>query len=169
MEVYQAIHERRTIKNFKPDPVPAEVVERIFAAAVCAQNHGMTQPWRFRLLGPETREALASANEAARPKLTGHPLLIAISQVLANDPEVRREDYAATACAIQNMALAAWGEGICMIWSTGKHTRHESVPAILGISSGQEEIVGFLAFGVPELIPAAPPRKPVSEVVRILP
>lgn len=169
MEIYQAIHERRTIKNFKPDPVPAVVVERLFGAAVCAQNHGMTQPWRFRILGPETREALAAANEAARPKLTSHPLLIAVSQVLAKDPDVRREDYAATACAIQNMALAAWSEGIGMIWSTGKHTRHESVPALLGISPEQEEIVGFLAFGVPDLIPAAPPRKPISEISVALP
>lgn len=169
MEIQQAIRERRTIKNFKPDGVPMDAIRRIVEAGTWAQNHGMTQPWRFRVIGPETRETLASANESVRPKLMVPPVLICVSQMLASDPSVRREDYAATACAVQNMGLAAWSEGLGMIWSTGRHTRDTSVAPILRINPETEEIIGFVAFGVPEIIPPPPPRKALGEVLTFLP
>ncbi len=47
MEVSQAIRERHSIRTFKPDPVPLEVVRDIMEQAVWAPSWANTQPWEF--------------------------------------------------------------------------------------------------------------------------
>lgn len=66
MQLFDAILTRRTIKDFKPEPVPDAVLERALSAGLWAQNHRMTQPWRFVVLGPETHRALAEAGTEAQ-------------------------------------------------------------------------------------------------------
>ena len=59
MDVMEAICTRRTIFKFKPEPVPNDVIEKIFEAGVWAPNHHLTEPWRFIVLGEKTKETLA--------------------------------------------------------------------------------------------------------------
>ena len=186
MELSAAILQRRTIKDFRPEPVPAEALERFLDAGRWAQNHKLTQPWRFTLLGPETHRRLAeefaetqaaSAPETERDqvrrsaaaKLLSKPRLVAVSQRLEGSPAQRREDYAAIACAIQNIQLAAWAEGVGMQWSSGKIIVLPPTYAVLGIDPAAEELVGLLFFGHPAKVPAAPPRRPLADVLRRLP
>lgn len=190
MELFETILNRRTIKEFKPDPVPDAVLERALTAGLWAQNHRMTQPWRFVVLGPETHQALAKAGAEAQiqamradsdaatrdkvwagavQKLMSKPRIVAVTTLLNSDAFQRREDYAATCCAIQNIQLAAWAEGLGMQWSTGKQTQQPQTYSLLGIDPAAEEIVGLLYFGYPALIPTPAPRKPLAEVMRRLP
>ena len=178
MELSEAILTRRTIKDFRPDAVPADVLDRALTAGLWAQNHKLTEPWRFTILGPGTHRQLAAAfadsqgpdgRAEAERKITGKPLVVAVSQRLAGDDNTRREDYAAVACAVQNIQLAAWAEGMGMQWSSGKIIRLESVYRLLGIDRQEEEIVGLLFFGYPARVPAAPRRKGLDEVTRRLP
>ena len=97
------------------------------------------------------------------------PCVVAVSQHLEGSPAQRREDYGAISCAIQNIQLAAWAEGLGMQWSSGKIIRLESVYRLFGIDRQAEEIVGLLFFGYPERVPAAPRRKELAEVARWLP
>ena len=62
MDVIEAIRTRRTVKAFRPDPVPREQLERILGAARWAPNHRLTQPWRFRHVGPVALGRLMSAS-----------------------------------------------------------------------------------------------------------
>ena len=55
---------RRTHKAFGPEPVDRETLLELFELAQLAPNHHLTQPWRFRVLGPET---LARLKEAGGP------------------------------------------------------------------------------------------------------
>lgn len=49
----------RTIRRFRPDPVPADVLRRCLEAATWAPSGGNLQPWRFVVLdSPETRAAM---------------------------------------------------------------------------------------------------------------
>lgn len=190
MNLQEAIVSRRTIKEFKPDPVPDAVLEQALAAGLWAQNHRMTQPWRFVVLGPQTQQALAEAaadaqtrtlpadtdavtlaklRQGALQKLLSKPRIVAVTCVLNGDPFQRREDYAAVCCAVQNIHLAAWDAGLGMQWNTGKQTQQPHTYTLLGIDPAAEEIVGFLYFGYPAFIPPAPPRKPLAEVLRRLP
>ena len=181
-----AIFQRRTVKDFKPDPVPADVLERALTAGLWAQNHRLTEPWRFTVLGPETHRRLAetfSQAQAAsvsgverekvladaRGKILAKPCLVAVGQRLDGPPAQRREDYAAVACAIQNIQLAAWADGVGMQWSSGKIIGLPQVYEVLGIEPTREELVGMLFFGYAANIPAAQPRQPLAAVSRNLP
>jgi nitroreductase len=190
LELYEAILSRRTIKDFKPDPVPDDLLARALSAGLWAQNHRLTQPWRFYVLGPQTQRALAEAGaeaqlrtlaadadaatrgkvrEGAVQKLMTKPRIVVVTSRLSSDPFLRREDYAATCCAIQNSQLAAWDAGLGMQWHSGKQTEQPQTYMILGIDPATEEIAGFLFFGYPALVPAPPARKPLADVMRRLP
>ena len=190
MEITEAIFQRRTIKDFKPDVVSPVILERVLTAGLWAQNHRLTQPWRFTFVGPMTRTQLADAfaqmqatasagpNEdallrdqilaKARNKILSKPCVVAVSQRLGV-PSQNREDYAAIACAIQNIQLVAWAEGVGMQWSSGKIIEMPLTYKLLEIDPTEEELVGLLFFGYPSNVPAAQPRKPLAEVSRRLP
>jgi nitroreductase len=190
VDLYDAILTRRTIKEFKPDRVPEAVLQRALTAGLWAQNHRLTQPWRFIVLGPQTQRALAEAGAEAQlrslpaetdagtrakvragavQKLTSKPCIVVVTTLLSVDPFQRREDYAATCCAIQNIQLAAWTEGLGMQWHSGKQTQQAQTYDLLSIDPAAEEIAGFLFFGFPALVPPPAPRKPLAEVLRQLP
>ena len=53
---------RRSIRRFKSDPVPGEIVQRILETAICAPSAHNLQPWRFVvLMSRETKLCLAEA------------------------------------------------------------------------------------------------------------
>ena len=57
MELETAIRTRRTHKVFGSDPVDRELLDELLELARWAPNHNLTNPWRFRVLGPEALEA----------------------------------------------------------------------------------------------------------------
>ena len=164
MELFQAIESRRTIKDFTSQPVPAELLTRALGAGLWAQNHRMTQPWRFYVVGPQTRESLTPLF----PKTPTKPAIVAVSCLKSDDAVQEREDYAAVACAIQNIQLAAWSMGLGMQWSSGKAATGPDNYAVLGIDAEREILVGLLLFGFPKTVPDAQARKPLDEVTRRL-
>jgi nitroreductase len=188
MNIDEAIRTRRTILRFREDPVHDGLLDEVLGAGIWAQNHRLTQPWRFTVLGPETHRALAEINaeqqtgtreiddgvvmaarESARQKLLSKPRIVVVTQQRMGDEFQLREDYAATCCAIQIIQLAAWARGLGMQWSTNKLTRLPEVYRLLGCDPADGEIVAFLYFGYPAEVPKAPARKPLREVLRRLP
>ena len=161
MDLHEAILGRRTIKDFKPDPVPDEMLERALTAGLWAQNHKLTQPWRFTILGPETQRALAE--ETGEKKILSKPAIVAVGCLVSDDEHEQWEDDGAVACAIQNIQLAAWAEGLGMQWSTGKVARAKATYKLLGIRPKEEKIAGLLFFGFPARVPEAQPRKPLAK------
>src|SRR5215813_10669732 len=106
VEVDEAIRGRRTHKSFAAEAVPRETVEALLDLARFAPNHHLTQPWRFRVLGPE---ALVRLKEAAgpieAPKLDRAPTLVVASAHLTGVQQQDEEDVCATAAAIYAVLL----------------------------------------------------------------
>ena len=185
MDVHRALRERRTVHAYTRDPVPEAVIERALEAAIHAPNHKLTMPWRFLRVGRETRAALAElavrlsiAKKGAmtpeiehkvRSKILDPHELIVVSVVRSDDPQTAREDLAASACAVQNLCLSLWADGVGSKWSTGTPSRADEGYALLGIDREREDIVGFVWVGVPLRVPQTPPRPPLSDFVRRLP
>jgi nitroreductase len=97
---------------------------------------------------------IESGLKRAVSKIMSPPVLIAVSSSLTPSDNFREmEDYAATACSIQNFCLSLWGNGIGTQWSTGTITRADSTYEALGIPKDRERIVGFLKVGYPETLP----------------
>jgi nitroreductase len=179
--VHAALTGRRTVHRYVPEPVDPAILSRALEAAHAAPCHKLTWPWRFTRVGRATREALvqvairlksarspldADRCAALRRKMLDPAELVVVSQVLADDPFRRQEDYAATACAIQNLSLSLAAEGVGSKWSTGGVTRDPETYALLGIDPAAEQIVGFVWVGYAAKEPPVPPRPPLDTVVR---
>ncbi len=62
MELDQAMQARRSIRGFKKEPVPREVLEEVIALANCAPSSMNTQPWHFHVLTGEPLERVREGN-----------------------------------------------------------------------------------------------------------
>jgi nitroreductase len=173
MDVQEAILTRRTIHLYQAQPVPKAALDAALLAATRAPNHRHTHPFRFTVVGPQTREELAEigvacksakralseeAAAAVRAKITTPGALVVFRQALCKDPAVCEEDYATLACAAQNFMLSLHSQGIGSKWSTGGVTKHPDTYALLGIDPQAERIVGFLWAGYAATVPS--PEKP---------
>jgi nitroreductase len=159
---------RRTHKAFGPEPVPRATLVELFDVARLAPNHHLTQPWRFRVLGPETLTRLketAGPSEAA--KLDRAPTLVVVSAALTGDLVGDEEDVCATAAATMLVLLAATERGLASYWRTPGVLRTPKGREALGIPHG-ERVLGLLHFGSPAREPAPREREPVEAYVEFL-
>jgi nitroreductase len=161
MDVEDAIRERRTHKAFGPEPVDRRTLEALLELARWAPNHNLTNPWRFRVLGPES---LLRLKEAAGPegavKLDRAPTLVAASVVQTGDPVQDQEDLCATAVAVYIVLLAAHARGLVGYWRT---------PEVLRTPEGRDALGLPAAEGIVGLIHLGPPRQPREPPERLAP
>ncbi|NJP36868.1 5,6-dimethylbenzimidazole synthase [Alkalicoccus luteus] len=142
--IYKVIYHRRDIRSFLSTPIPENTIHKILNAAHHAPSVGFMQPWNFILVSSnEIKEKLAWAADKERRALAIHyegeketkflslkveglkesPLTICVtcdptrggSHILGRN-SIPETDALSTACAIQNMWLAASAEGLAMGW-----------------------------------------------------
>jgi len=169
MDVEDAIRSRRTHKAFHPEPVPRELIDELLELARWAPNHHLTNPWRFRVIGPL---ALARLKEVAGPqagsKLDRAPTLVVASAVRSGDPVQDQEDLCATACAVYAVLLSAHGRGLAGYWRTPEVLRTSQGLEAVGIS-GDERFVALIHLGWARQEKDPPDRLPPADVVTYLP
>jgi nitroreductase len=160
---------RRTHKAFGPEPVSRATLLELFEVARLAPTHHLNQPWRFRVLGPDTLAALKGVTgEKEAQKLDRAPTLVVASAVLTGDLVTDEEDVCATAAAIMLVLLAATERGIATYWRTPNVLRTRPGRETLGIPPG-ERFLGLLHFGTAAREPAPREREPVETYVEFLP
>ena len=170
MEISEAIKKRRTIHSFSKKSVPSEIVEKAIFAANQAPCHRKTFPWRFTRIGIKKRELLYQLQltlkfgekpindsnlKKIREKMLNPSHLLIASQLCNENQAQKHEDYAACACAIQNLSLSLVEDDVGCKWSTGKITRDPNTYRLAEINPIEEEIIGFIWIGygtIPPLI-----------------
>jgi nitroreductase len=166
--VDDAIRTRRTHKQFQPDPVPREELEQLLDLARWAPNHKLTQPWRFRVVGPQTLERLQEVGGPKEaPKLLRAPTLVVVTAKLSGDELTDEEDVLATGVAIYIVMLAAHARGFASYWRTPGVLRTDEGRAAAGISP-DERFVGVIYLGRPCSEPPAKERLPLEQLVEYL-
>ncbi|NHN32920.1 nitroreductase family protein [Paenibacillus agricola] len=175
----ELIKARRTVRLFKSDPVPMELLVDLLNIAAWAPNHGAREPWRFIVYKEEARKALAAAmvatysaedkekyGKAKWAYFTHVPLHLLV--VMGEDPRQKQwdEDYAAVCAWIQTFQLAAWEENLGVVWKTNNFVYHPGFREAVGVQPG-EKIVGLLHIGYPEQIPAPRPRTDAREFLTV--
>ena len=50
MDTITAIHNRQSVGDVRPDPIPRSLIEKLLAAGAQAPNHYKVRPWRFFVL-----------------------------------------------------------------------------------------------------------------------
>jgi nitroreductase len=169
MDLETAIRTRRTHKVYGAEPVPRELLDELFELATWAPNHHVTNPWRFRVLGPQ---ALAALKQAAGPeaasKLDRAPTLVCVSAVLGGeDPVADEEDLLAAGCAVYALLLGAHARGLAAYWRTPGVMRTEEGRAALGLPP-QERAIAIVYLGPLRQEKAPPERAPIADVVTYL-
>ena len=167
MDVAEAIRTRRTHKAFGPEPVPADVLRELFELARWAPNHHLTNPWRFRVVGPRTLERLKAADPKGAAKLDRAPTLVIASAMQQGDEDQRQEDLCASACAAYIVLLAAHARGIASYWRTPFVLRTAEGRAAAGLPD-DERVIGLLHLGYSDRDWQAPPRTDVGGIVHYL-
>ncbi len=178
--MHRVIAERRDIRRFRPDEIPEEVVRRVLEAAHRAPSVGLMQPWRLivvrelrtrievrRLAQRERVRQAERFDERARQfldqKIEGvveAPLGIVVccdhgdpdAEVLGRGT-IPETDVYSTACAIQNLWLAARAEGVGVGWVS--FYRPDDLRRLLGIPKRVEPIA-YLCLGWPDERPERP-------------
>jgi nitroreductase len=169
LDVEAAIRSRRTHKQYGAQAVDESTLRELVDLARHAPNHHLTQPWRFRVLGPETRrsvEALAGEKEAV--KLRRAPTLVLATAALSGDPLTDEEDLHATAAAVYAVLLGATGRGLASYWRTPVCLREPAVREALGLGE-EERVVALIHLGPRLSEPPVKERAPLEDVLTILP
>lgn len=179
--VYRAIFERRDIRNYRPDPVPSDVLWRILDAAHQAPSVGLMQPWDFiviadRGLRRRMYDHFRSVNVRAASvhpdergdkyralKLQGildAPLNLLVTCDRRRGGEhvlgrytMRHMDEYSTCLAVQNLWLAARAEGVGVGWMS--LFEPEFVAELLGLPDSVVP-VAYLTLGYPVSFPDEP-------------
>jgi nitroreductase len=168
VELEDAIRTRRTHKAYAPERVDRAELEEILDLARWAPNHHLTNPWRFRVIGPGALERLKeAAGPEAAAKLDRAPTLVVCSCVLSGDPVQDEEDLHAAASAAYIVLLAAHGRGLAGYWRTPAVLRTDEGRAAVGLGA-DERFVGLLHLGKGVQEQSPPERLPADQVVDFL-
>lgn len=173
----EVVRSRRTINDFLPERPPDDTVQAAIELARWAPNHKLTQPWRFHLLGEQTAAAVvelnarlvaaskgAEAAESKRRKWSAVPGWLVVTCLRSSEPLRQREDYAACCCAVQNLLLALWAQGIGSKWTTGDVTRDPAFLRLLGVDPQAQDVVGLISYGYPSGV-AQSRRSALQEII----
>jgi nicotinate-nucleotide--dimethylbenzimidazole phosphoribosyltransferase len=180
--LYRVVAERRDVRNgFRPDPVDDATLTRVLAAAHQAPSVGLSQPWDFIVL--RDREIRAQVHALARRQqdvfaaqlpgararafsqlkveaILDSPVNVVVTcdatrggrHVLGRHAQPQVAAYS-TACAVQNLWLAARAEGLGVGWVSFFAERE--LAAVLGLP-GHLEVVAYLCVGHVTEFPPAP-------------
>jgi nitroreductase len=169
VNVDDAIRTRRTHKQFAAEPVPRELVEEVLELARWAPNHRLTEPWRFRVVGPETLARLKEiGGPKEAPKLERAPTLVVVSAALTGDTLIDEEDVLATGVALYVVMLAAHARGLASYWRTPELMRTPAGRAAVGLGD-DERFVGVVYLGYPCSEPPAKERAGLEQKLEYLP
>lgn len=191
MNTLEAIRSRRSIRRFKPDPLPEETLKEILSAATLAPSGKNAQPWRFVVVRGEQRAEMVAVMRAgiATCKANGiptgssewsakvmeqAPVTVFVFNAYEEAPFGPKEapavmsnlvDIQSIGAAIQTMLLAAQELGVGSLWICDVFFAYGELCTWL---NERHQLVAAVALGYPDEAPAARPRKPLDEVVRWL-
>ncbi|MEM3051664.1 MAG: nitroreductase family protein [Candidatus Bathyarchaeia archaeon] len=167
MELLEAIRGRRSIRAFKPQDLPDEVVEQLIDAARHAPSAGNLQPWEFILVRtPEQKRRLAEAARQAFVEEAPVVIVVCADEARASAGYGTRGKtlycLQDTAAATQNLLLTAYALGLGTCW-VGAFNEEDARKA-LKLPSGIRP-VAMIPVGYPTKTPAQRSRRPLSQII----
>ena len=159
-ELLNFLISRRSIRRFKPDPVPDELILKILDVARYAPSARNSQPWVFIVVkDPEVKKRLANVHLWAKP-LENAPVGIVIACSTELSPESYQVDCAN---ATMQIMLAAHALGLGTVWLQTLRNINE-IQGIVGLPKNYVP-VAMLALGYPDERPSPKKRKELKEIV----
>ncbi|MCS7258694.1 MAG: nitroreductase family protein [candidate division WOR-3 bacterium] len=166
MEFYEVVKKRRSIRAYKPDPIPEEILLRILETARLAPSAKNIQPWKFIVVKDRVvKEKLVTA--CRNQTFIGEAPVVICAVALKNIAFGRMGGYwnsypVDVAIALEHIVLAATNEGLGTCW-IGAYDEN-AVKELLKIPE-DVQVIALTPLGYPKEIPNARPRKSLSEIV----
>jgi len=154
MDAMQMLTSRRSVRKFKPDPVPRELLEKIVDAGRLAPTARNVQPWEFVVVTDAAkRAALAEVNEYGKFIAQAPACIVVLSQ----PTKYYLEDGSAATTNMLN-AAAALGLGSC--WVAGDKKPYAAKIVQMVGAPPDMRLVASIALGYPDetLTPAVKKR-----------
>ncbi len=153
---------RRSVRLYRPEPVPPLVIRRLLEAARSAPSGLNVQPWEFVVVTDETLRAQVGRNAfyygIYSPHVGRAPVIIAVCM------NRRRGPFARDDCCIAatHLLLAAADLGLGACWVGG--LRREAVRRSLGVPEGMQ-VLCLVTVGYPAEKPRPTPRRDLASMV----
>lgn len=185
MQVFEALEKRHSIRAYRPDPVPRELLDKMVYAASLAPSAFNEQPWRFYIMSGESRKCLGEImaqgthyleeymaiigyeiNEQVLrwySELGGAPTVIACTAPCVDDELEDINKRLSVGMAIQNMLLAATELGLGACIMTFSFWVRDEIGKMLGVPDDRV-IVALVAVGYSAEEPLAPERLRVEDI-----
>jgi len=155
MELFEAIHGRRSIRIFENKKPAAAAIKKIIDAAIWAPSACNRQGWRFIVI--DDAAILNKITDAGGALfLRKAPVAILVAYDASSDNTEYKDYLLSGAAAMQNMLLAAHGLGLggCFVCHL---PAKKTLAKLFGIPSGFEP-VGLVVLGHPAIQPKPMPR-----------
>jgi len=181
MNLYEAIHHRRSHRLYKPDLPPRQVLERVVEAALWAPSGTNLQAWEITVMAGKVRDdfvqlvsqaihnlipIMQKANVPEKGQelvmkffknLGGAPVVIAVTIFKNPADPTNMTAIQSGAALFQNLLLAAEAEGLGTCWMTGAHSLEKEILKFLG--KEDQQLLAITPIGYSAKEPPVPPRK----------
>jgi len=186
MELLDAMSKRHSMRDFRPDPVPHDMLQRLVSSAALAPSSLNEQPWRFFVATGDSRRELGKLIAQATIHLSEYmdvlgpqryedavvwysalgeaPVLIAVASPVTEDQLARLNRHLSVGAAIENLLLAAVDEGLGASNITFSHWVEDEIAELLGLPEDWD-VLTVVAIGWPGEAPPAAPQHRQADVV----
>ena len=184
MNTMEALLTRRSIRRYKPDPIPAQDLREILAAGAAAPSAVNMQHWYFvAVQSPEAmqeiKDIMGGVVDKFRPVLEerfsrnpeqvgitnrfmstlgGAPVCL-LAFLLKPDYPDRDGAMQSVSAAIENVLLAAWDKGIGSCWMSAPQRMGFGPAFQARFAPDKGEFVAMITLGYPGQQPKVPPRR----------
>jgi nitroreductase len=159
MDAIFALKTRRSVRRFRPDPIPEAIIRDIVDCGRLAATGCNVQPWEFVVVRQGTlRHRIAQATDAGR-FIAQAPVCIIL---LCHDTKYFLEDGSA---ATQNLLLAAHAHGLGACWVAGDKKGYAAeVLRWVGAPEGMK-LMSLVAMGYTNGEGPSAPKRQLDEVL----
>lgn len=151
MEFIQVIKNRRSVRKYKNDPIPDEILNKILESARLAPSGGNSQPWHFIVVKDFNKKGMLDISSWAE----NAPVIIVGCTEASNTTDI--------AIAFEHLILAATNFGLGTCW-IGRWGADDEIKKVLGIPA-HIHVIAVTPLGYPNESPPIKERKPLSQIV----
>ncbi|MEM7761444.1 MAG: nitroreductase [Cyanobacteria bacterium P01_A01_bin.40] len=181
----ELVKTRRSTKPrlFNGKKIEDDLIWQILENSNWAPNHGLTQPWRYKVFSDSGLVKLADFQANLYQQITpqanfkpekyermrtnvlksSHVIVICMERQ-KSEKILEIEEIEAVACSVQNMALTAAAYQICSFWGSGGVTYTKELKEFLGLGE-KDQCLGYLYLGYSDNPTTKSRRDPIQDKV----
>ncbi|UCG71169.1 MAG: nitroreductase family protein [Thermoplasmata archaeon] len=166
MDLLEAVKARRSIRRYKPTPIPDEILQKVLSAARLAPSANNSQPWKFVVVRDEDLK-IKLIQACNNKKWIAEAPIVIVACGFPDEADAYMGGYMNSfavdvAIALDHLVLTATNLGLGSCW-IGRF-KEEKVKNILEIPQ-DVKVVALIPLGYPNEEPEQSGRKNLSEIV----